>query len=171
MVIPALPAYADFLMNWSHWLTYQTSLQKLQFSSETGCSPNKRTSCVAPPCSRQRQVLCVGRAPEGVSRRPVFLSKVLTKLLEGSLDSVFFFKYVCVVTVYIGYILILNGFVIRDCLLVLFFNKCTFPFLVLDLLCSSSVLFLMYWNTDHSCYMLCTWHILLLKFLLLDSCK
>lgn len=62
----------------------------------------------------------VGRPPAGGSRSTSFLSEVLKKITNGSLFFVLFFRYMCVVTMYIRHVWILSGFVIRDCLLFLF---------------------------------------------------
>lgn len=115
-------------------------------------------------CTRHRGVLlCVRRPPTGASHNPVFSNSKQNYLMPLQ----FFKIYVHCYNVYWIYF-DSQWFCYQRLSTIFIFNKCTFPFLVLDLLCSL-ILFLLFKNVCYQHYMFRTSDILLLE--LLDSCK
>lgn len=139
-----------FFMKWSHFC-FGSSLQRLILFRISVFTEWRHTLHF---CAGQnsREWMLVPHAVFGADLQQEG-AKVLFSFLKfykkkKILVGHFFFKYMCIVTMCIGCVWILSSFVCCQRLPTIF-NKCTFPFLVLDSLCSSLILFQMFWNICH----------------------
>lgn len=125
-----------------------------RFYSESVCPHNECTHCnfllyrtLERGCWSRMLRLWADLQQEGAEVLFSFLKffkkkKERKKITNESL--LFFFKYMCIVTMYIRRVWILGGFVCCQRLPAVFIFKINVPFLVLDSLCSLLILFLMF---------------------------